>query len=63
MIGSHKTAKQFDLKFVAVDRFSEMADFIPCKKTSYASYVAGSYFHHVVQLHGIPRFASLETSR
>lgn len=41
--------------YVAIDRFSKMAYFIPCHKTDDASLVLDLFFKESVRLHGMPR--------
>lgn len=40
---------------MVVDRFSKMAHFILCKKTTYVVNVALLFFQEVYRLHGLPK--------
>lgn len=54
IMGLPKTWRGNNLIMVVVDRFSKLAHFIYCKKTSNALNIATLFFNEIVRLPGLP---------
>ncbi|GJV74048.1 RNA-directed DNA polymerase [Tanacetum coccineum] len=50
-----RTRRVKDVIMVVLDRFSEMAHFLPCDKTDDAIHIVDLFLKEIVRLHGVPK--------
>ena len=55
VLGLPHTFRKHDFILVVVDRFSKMAHFLSCSKTSDTSKIAKLYFDKIFKLYGPPK--------
>lgn len=54
VVGLPRAKQGFDRIYVIVDRFSKMANFVPCKTTHDACHIAHLFFKEVIRIYGLP---------